>query len=98
MMGQMISRTSRGQRYYRGSWENGGKGVKARYLGLMFHIKGKIHYGWARLSFPNPQGATLTGYAYETIAGKPIVTGRTTMVEDDGVPALTLGGLALGRK
>src|SRR5215471_18178165 len=33
-----------------GKWANGGKGVKNRYLGLKFTIKGKAHFGWARLT------------------------------------------------
>jgi hypothetical protein len=32
---------------FRGPWVNHGKGVKNRYLGFKFAIKGKIHYGWA---------------------------------------------------
>jgi hypothetical protein len=50
------------------------------YLGVKFSINGKVHFGWARfgkispLTFPPT--AELTGYAYETIANKPIVTGR----------------------
>jgi len=63
---------------FRGPWENGGKGVKMRYLGLKFMIKGKIHYGWARLNVgPDNVQGVLTGYAYETIPNKPIVTGKT---------------------
>jgi hypothetical protein len=60
----------------KGYWRN----VKNRYLGLKFRIKGRTHFGWARLSVHN-QGnkitSILTGYAYETIAGKPIVAGQT---------------------
>lgn len=60
-----------------GSWIN----VKNRYLGVKFKIKGKIHYGWVRLSVqvqpPMKITATLTGYAYETVVNKPIVAGRT---------------------
>jgi hypothetical protein len=59
-----------------GPWKN----VKSRFLGLKFFIKGKTHYGWARLnvSIVNENvSATLTGYAYETVANKPIVTGKT---------------------
>ena len=59
-----------------GQWAN----VRGRYLGLKFLIKGKIHYGWARLNVTVGQSkisATLTGYAYETIPGKPIIAGRT---------------------
>jgi len=71
-----------------GPWKN----VKGRYLGLKFLIKGKIHYGWARLNvtITNEVNATLTGYAYETVPNKPIVTGKTN---DEA----TLGALAAGR-
>jgi hypothetical protein len=90
-----------------GPWAN----VKDRYLGLEFKIKGKIHYGWARLSVTVSKTtitATLTGYAYETIANKPIIAGRTKGPDDGSVeesnaalnvptskPA-TLGLLAMG--
>jgi len=53
--------------------------VTQRYLGLKFLIDGKVHYGWARLNVTvnmNGIGATLTGYAYETVPGKPILTGQ----------------------
>jgi hypothetical protein len=59
-----------------GPWVN----VAHRYLGLKFLIKGKIHYGWARLDVTiTSRGvyAALTGYAYETIANRPIVAGKT---------------------
>jgi hypothetical protein len=61
-----------------GNWNN----VKNRYLGLKFVIKGKTHFGWARLnvscnSTNNKIKALPTGYAYETVANKPIVTGKT---------------------
>lgn len=55
--------------------------VKNRYLGLRFVIKGQIHYGWARLNVgakPHPH-PILTGYAYETIPNKAIITGKTKM-------------------
>ena len=80
------------------------------YLGLEFSIKGKVHFGWARFVTdfsPRPPTAELTGYAYETIPGKPIVAGATKGPEDAGQadraslnphsskPA-TLGALALG--
>jgi hypothetical protein len=76
-----------------GPWANGGKGVKNRYLGLKFHLNGEVHYGWARLSVKSlagnpPLGATLTGYAYETIPNKAIITGKTHEA--------TLGHLATG--
>jgi hypothetical protein len=65
-----------------GNWVN----VTDRYLGLKFFIHGKIHYGWARLSVQIVPGngivATLTGYAYETIANKAIVAGRMKGADD----------------
>lgn len=81
--------------YSRGPWGTKG-GVQNRYLGLKFTIHGKTHYGWARLSVAVSAGAhiqaTLTGYAYETVVNKPIVTGKKhgTAVE------LSLGHLARG--
>jgi hypothetical protein len=60
-----------------GSWIN----VKNRYLGVKFKIKGKHHYGWARLNVqvqpPFTITATLTGYAYETVPNKAIIAGKT---------------------
>jgi len=68
-----------------GSWND----VKNRYLGLRFNLKQKTHYGWARLNIScNPKNrritALLTGYAYETIPNKPIVTGKTKGPDDLG--------------
>jgi hypothetical protein len=60
-----------------------GKGVKNGYVGLKLTIKGKVHYGWARLtgSMGPPKKddivGHLTGYAYETTPNKPIITGKT---------------------
>jgi hypothetical protein len=65
---------------FQGLWANGGKGVKDRYLGFKFAIYGKTHYGWARLNVKVGYSdevyinAALTGYAYETIPNKPIIT------------------------
>lgn len=81
-----------------GSW----KDVTSRYLGLEFVIDGQIHFGWARMTVTTTNCtviATLTGYAYETIAGKPIATGETSeAVEADGTARheATLGELAIG--
>lgn len=59
-----------------GDWLN----KKGAYLGIKFSIAGQTHYGWARLSV-SKVGAefamVLTGYAYETVANQPIITGRT---------------------
>lgn len=65
-----------------GPWAN----VTNRYLGLKFMIKGKTHYGWARISVQAGfvyVYATLTGYAYETIAGKSINAGQKNEATDD---------------
>jgi len=82
--------------------------VTDRYLGLEFKIKGKTHYGWARLSTTGASGtfeAALTGYAYETIPGKAIIAGKTKgpdviTVEPGSLGRLAQGstGLALGRQ
>jgi hypothetical protein len=90
-----------------GNW----KFVQNRYLGLRFTITGQIHYGWARLSTGITYcgdfyaSVTLTGYAYETIPNKHIVTGKTKG-PDEAEPTAslntpthepaTLGILALG--
>jgi hypothetical protein len=66
-------------------WVNGGKGIKNHYLGLKFKIKGKFHFGWARLSVTTRQNsltATLTGYAYETIPGQGIIAGQTNGTDE----------------
>jgi len=58
---------------------------KNGYLGLKFYIQRKVHFGWARLHRANlddPHAWVLTGYAYETIPGKPIVTGQTKGTDD----------------
>jgi hypothetical protein len=50
------------------------------YLGLKFVIKGKTHFGWARIQVGarfKGFAATITGYAYETMPDTPIVTGKT---------------------
>jgi len=60
-----------------GPWKEAHK----RYLGLKFIIGGKTHFGWARLNvscvYLHAMNATLTGYAYETIPNKPIISGAT---------------------
>ena len=64
-----------------GQWVN----VRSRYLGLKFRIKNKVHYGWARLNVTvgnSRISVTLTGYAYETIPGKPIKAGHTKGTDD----------------
>lgn len=98
-----------------GPWAHGGKGVKNRYLGLRFVIKSKVHFGWARLTVDpwvplkgHKIVGHLTGYAYETIPNKPIITGKTKGPDDNSLEAsnvslttppskpATLGMLAMG--
>jgi len=85
-----------------------------RYLALKFVIGGKVHYGWARLNVTwnvtGGESATLTGYAYETVPNKSIVTGDivgpTKRIEDSqksaepdgirGVPTLNRAPASLG--
>jgi len=79
------------------------------YLGLRFLIKGEVHYGWALLGHirvqtgpggwcNKPARALLTGYAYETIPSKPIITGRTKGPHVVTVEPGSLGALAAGRE
>jgi hypothetical protein len=80
-----------------GQWGNGGKGLKDRYLGIKFIIKGQFHYGWARISTTvsgHQSTSLLTGYAYETIPNKPIIAGAKGT--NSGVERETLGQLARG--
>lgn len=95
---RMASRIQNDSRtYFRGLWAKDGTGVKNHYLGLKFAIHGKVHYGWARVTMKFMDGrkpvATLTGYAYETIPGKPIIAGATKGPEEQ---AGSLGALAAG--
>lgn len=57
------------------------------YLGFKFTVGGQVHYGWARVEvnakIPLEITATLTGYAYETIPNRPIITGVKTGTLDD---------------
>jgi hypothetical protein len=57
--------------------------AQAHYLGVAFLINGKTHFGWARFKNSSQRGATLTGYAYETIAGKSIKAGQKKGAVDD---------------
>jgi len=78
-----------------GSW----KDVTNRYLGLKLVIKGKTHYGWARLNVSCANltvSGTLTGYAYETIPNKPIIAGKTHGKDVITLKPTSLGHLARG--
>lgn len=65
-----------------GPWTKGSGG----FLGLKFLIKGKVHYGWARITITVSNqkkfNLILDGYAYETIPNKPIITGKTKGLDD----------------
>jgi hypothetical protein len=81
-----------------GQWAN----VRNKYLGLEFRIGGETHYGWARLSTPGRRrgfggvNAILRGYAYETVANKPIITGKTKGADVITLDPVSLGALAAG--
>jgi hypothetical protein len=75
--------------------------VRNRYLGLKYAIDGKVHFGWARLNVSCPWDTftvtgLLTGYAYETIPNKPIITGKTKGRDVVTVRPATLWHLAAG--
>jgi len=63
-----------------------------RYLGLQFRLPGSndVHYGWAQVStvayvddHGHLQASTiLMGFAYETVAGRGILTGQTSELEE----------------
>jgi hypothetical protein len=59
--------------FYSGPWVDAHK----RFLGLKFLVNGETHFGWARLTVTAKGGisAILSGYAYETVPGRPITTG-----------------------
>jgi len=93
----MAAWSSNGNRYT-GQWMNDGKGVKNRYLGIKFTIKGRVHYGWARLTVTPTKNfeGILTGYAYETIPNKPIIAGKTIGPDVITTQPASLGHLATG--
>ncbi len=74
---------SRGSFYSRGYW---GGNPKNKYLGVRFQLNSQTHYGWIRLTVttnvksgkPSLE-ATITGYAYETVANKPIKAGTAAI-------------------
>jgi len=86
----------RANSYYLGFWQN----VRNHFLGLFIVINGQGHYGWARVNV-RTQGASITaqitGYAYETIADKPIGAGQTAASPVGSLPG-SLGSLARGAK
>ena len=96
VMGAAAFSTS-GKPVSNGQWP----GVTNGYLGLKFTINGQIHYGWARLTVgKRVSHVVLTGYAYETVANKPIKAGQTTETAQaeikDAAIALPSQGPSLG--
>jgi len=70
------------------------------YLGFVFQIDGKEHFGWARIQFNSffcfACIAGIRGFAYETNPGKAIVAGDTGQSDRDSLRPISLGMLALG--
>ena len=99
MAAHITKNSSHHNTYWGGQWANGGKGLKNGYLGFKFLIKGKVHYGWARVSLaingPTFTG-TVNGYAYETTSNKPIIAGKTKGPDFTTVDPASLGHLAAG--
>jgi hypothetical protein len=94
---EVVSTSTHGNERSKGNWRDAAN----RYLGLKFSLAGETHYGWARLTVhatadPAHITATLTGYAYETIANKPIIAGRTKGPDVMPVEPASLGHLARG--
>jgi len=87
-----------------GKW--GGAGT--RYLGVKFLINGRVHYGWVRMtvsrtivySGAKTVSATITEYAYDTVAKAKLGAGETVITAPpDGTAKETgpsIGMLALG--
>jgi len=97
VMGRAEGNSQRTNTLFAYYWANSGKGVRNRYLGLRFAIKGKLHYGWARVTVSKYRFTeTLTGFAYETVANKSIVTGKTKGPDVITVHDPSLGHLARG--
>ncbi len=102
------SKFSGGPTSYGGPWAPDGQTVKNHFLGFKFLINGQVHFGWARMTVQIRKAETtgvhavLTGYAYETVADRPITTGKTSSTTEGSQIDLqtrgvaTVGVLALG--
>ena len=70
------------------------------YLGVRFLINGETHYGWVRMTVvasSTQVQATITGYAYETVANQPLRAGQgATKSHAAGIHPASLGALSLG--
>lgn len=79
-----------------------------RFVGIRFQINGQTHYGWVRLNVEHSTvlkgcseiSATITAYAYETVANRPITIGSSGSAQSsENIQPLqhrSLGALALG--
>lgn len=87
-----------------GEWGRG-RAFTGPYLGLKFTVGGEVHYGWARIKVSAHDltiTATLTGFAYETVPGRGIITGAThgsldADAEASARPAPAAEPVSLGR-
>jgi hypothetical protein len=70
-----------------------------QYMGVKFLVNGQRHLGWIRITVEHLQ-AHISGYAYETVANKPIKAGDTSGQASEASAAIqpgpTLGMLAVG--
>jgi hypothetical protein len=99
-----VAESTFGESYYTNLF---GKKRNRHYLPLRFQIEGETHYGWARLTIefvgsPPRDGnweTTLTGYAYETIPNKSIISGQNSGTDDDRQSSeVSAGAKANGKK
>jgi len=93
----MLKVMGKDETYYYGYWTN----QSHKYFGLAFRIDGQTQYGWARMTVRYNFGTfainpRLEGFAYESEAGKPIVTGDMGLAADTAAEKPTLGMLAAG--
>jgi hypothetical protein len=86
-----------------GGYSTGGPWAKSdpdRYLGVRFLIDGETHYGWVRMTVsaePSYVDATITGYAYNTVANQPLKAGEGKQKpKEAGLHPASLGALSLG--
>jgi hypothetical protein len=89
----------------RGPWRQ----ATDRYLGVKFMIQGEVHYGWVRVDVAESDAgiyAAVSGYAYETLPNKSILTGQKSDAPKQrnngkpssasvGVPAPAKGALGI---
>jgi len=64
--------------------------AQARYLGVVFLIKGKPHYGWMRIKNSSASSGTFTGYAYETNGKDDVEASPDTVNPDDPGPGASM--------